>query len=256
MAYTKQSVIYSVIFHLLILLVMFLITFQHEPSRVREFIEIIAFEFIEPPREQPIATAPPAQPMAAIERQPVSPPQPIEVPAQQIDVPTITTPVLEPAVDISQLPQRADRNVRSDMHRGAVQDTLMRATVTTPIISETPQTLATNQTTLSTGVSLEGFSEEIRTQMGTFSQYRLDGDVINRLIVSRVVPEFPESVMRNGTVTMQFTVVENGSVQNITVIRRSEPEFEAVSVAALRQWVFNRADRSHTGQITFNFRRE
>jgi TonB family protein len=73
------------------------------------------------------------------------------------------------------------------------------------------------------------------------------------MIVSRVIPDFPEGVNRNGSVTMEFTVVPNGSVQNIVVTRRGEPEFEQVSLAALRQWTFNRADRSHTGRITFNF---
>jgi TonB family protein len=245
---------------------MFFMKFDHASSTPREYIEIVAFDFIEPPREQPVS--PVVRTTLTNEQLPInvdeiqapaidSPPaqdQPDDTSAQQIDVPRITIPDMDP-VDISQLPDRIERT-RPNIQRPAAQDTLMRPVVTSPILLDTPHTTPEGQVPQGHGISLDGFADEIRNQAGHLSQYRLDGDVVNRMIVNRVIPDFPEGVNRNGSVTMEFTVVPNGSVQNITVTRRSEPEFETVSLVALRQWTFNRSDRSHTGQITFNFRLE
>jgi len=254
MSYTKQSVLYSTLFHLLILLVLFLITFNHEPRLSREFIEILAFEMQELPRPEQLASVRP--PAGAGRPEQV---EPVIAPAQQIDIPEVSVPFEEP-FDISALPQRADRNVVSPIHRATVQDTLMRAALP-------PSTVSDNQPITTSGigvqgqrVGLEGFADEIRGQLEGLLRdgIELEGDVVNRLIVRHVRPEFPMGVGDNvtGRVTVQFTVVENGSVHNIVPVRMDRAEFNNVAIEALRQWEFNRSDRSHTGQITFNFRRE
>jgi len=255
---SKQGVLVSVLVHVLILLLMFTVSIPYHSEQIVEFIEIIAFEFIEPPIERPVTS----QTTGVTPRQPIPETIPqtqtVQDPAraQQLDLPEATIPDFEP-VDLAHLPDRiADTNVRSDMHRTTIPDSLMRGTITTPVISDVTQASNPGQTTPGHGINLHGFADEIRTQAGHISQYRMEGDVTNRVIVNRVIPDFPPGVNRNGTVTMDFTVAPNGNVHNIVVTRRSEPEFEQVSVAAMRQWTFNRADRSHTGSITFNFRLE
>jgi TonB family protein len=235
---------------------MFVVTIPDQRAEDLVFVEILAFdEFLPPPPERPLVTTRPA---AVLPRQPNPAQQPITQPiqepaqAQMIDIPEVTIPDFQP-VDLASLPERTDRNIRTNIHRTTIQDTLLLGTITSPIISDISQATNPGQTTPGHGLNLDGFADEIRTQAGHISQYRMEGDVINRTIVTRVIPEFPPGVNRNGSVTMEFTVVPNGSVHNITVTRRSEPEFEHVSVVAMRQWTFNRADRSHTGRITFNF---
>ena len=256
MSSSKQGILISTLVHVAIVLLMLSVNIRYREPQIREYIEIIAFEFefVEPIIETPVTR----QPAGVLPRQP----NPVQQPqtqvrqdpilAQQIDVPEVTIPDFEP-VDLAQLPERTDRNVRTNIHRAAVQDTLMMTTIPSPTISDITQATNPGQTSPGHGINLDGFADEIRNQAGHISQFRMEGDVVNRMIVSRVIPDFPPGVNRNGSVTMDFTVVPNGSVQNIVVTRRSEPEFERVSLAALRQWTFNRADRSHTGRITFNF---
>lgn len=250
MTLVRQSFIYSLLFHIFVIFLLLLIKFHSEPVITREYIEIITIEKIESPRAQTAGSGRPAQKetnKTAVSTQ--------DAMAQQIDIPKVTVPDYEP-VDISSLPQRSSRNVRSDAYKANVQDTLMRARISPQSVTESSPSLVANNVTPTSNVGLEGLAEEIRAQKGSFSQYKLDGDVINRTIVKKVLPDFPKEVMKNGTVTLHFSVVENGSVQNILITRKSEPEFEKVSIEALRQWIFNRSDRVHTGQITFNFKLE
>jgi TonB family protein len=257
MSSSKQGILISTLVHLLMLFFMFAVNVRYQQPLVREYIEIIAFEFVEPLVEIPVTR----QPAGVLPRQPVPAQQPTTqirqdpILAQQIDIPEVTIPDFEP-IDISQLPERADRNVRTNIHRAAVQDTLMMTTIPSPTISDITQATNPGQTTPGHGVNLEGFADEIRTQAGNLARFSMEGDVINRLIIENPLPAFPTEVQRNGAVTMEFVVVPNGSVQNIVITRRSEPEFDRLSLQYLRQWTFNRADRSHTGRITFNFTRE
>ena len=249
MTYKQQSILYSFLFHLIVLGLFYSIHFQTAAPPVQQLIEFIMFEPIEP-----IAISQPAttRPQAATEGMMGDiPHQEATVHQTDIDLPNVTFPELDP-VDISSLPERADRVVVGNVHGTALRDTLMRATIPTANVFDTPQGVVTNPFGDGSSVGIEGFADEIKLQTGSIS-HLLQGEVRNRTIITNVLPEFPENIMRNASVTMEFTVVENGSVQNVRITRRSEPEFERVSVEALSQWIFNRDNRVHTGQITFNF---
>ncbi|MCL2062816.1 MAG: energy transducer TonB [Candidatus Cloacimonetes bacterium] len=251
MTQRNQGIIFSVAFHILVLISMYFIHFQaNTPPAVREFIEYIVIDIATPPITEQIATT---RPPATTESQFVENPH-LEATQHttDIDLPIVEHPDLDP-VDIGSLPQRADRIAQGTLHGTALQDTLMRATVPTRNVFDSQPGAVTNPLGQGANVGIEGFADEIILQTGNISQFFIEGDVINRTVIGRVLPEFPENLQRNGSVTMTFSVIENGTVQNIRITRRSEPEFERVSIEALRQWSFNRADRVHTGQITFNF---
>ena len=173
--------------------------------------------------------------------------QTTDAPPQHIDIPTVRTPAHDP-VDISHLPDRADRNVVGADQRAVIPDA---PGITTPVI-DTPTTPRTEPTPV-TPIGVDGIADDIRQQLGSILEPELIGDVLNRTVISRQLPTFPEGITRHGTVTLHFTVHEDGSVRNIRTVRRDEPEFERVAIAALREWRFNRSTRSHTGQITFTF---
>lgn len=273
MTTTGKGISFSILIHIAILIIFYFIHFNIEKVSKPEFIEIIALETIRTPQIQTSsrqAAAPKPQKVNEINS---GAPKPQMAQAQQIPVPEVKVPDFEP-VDISQLPQRASRNIRSDLVKASIDDTLMQTRLHTQTGnignlsgSVSGTTGNTQQTTGTAGVSisatgsladigLEGLTEYIRNQQGNYSGYKLDGDIINRTIISKVLPDFPENVQRNGAVTIQFTVLENGYVSNLVITRKSEPEFERVSLEALRKWVFNRADKSNTGIITFHFRLE
>jgi TonB family protein len=108
-------------------------------------------------------------------------------------------------------------------------------------------------TTNRPGVNVPGLGDEIRANLSGTSSFQLHGDVINRTVINGPLPTFPEHIQETGTVTINFTISASGIVQSPEVTRRSIPEFESAALTAIRQWVFNTSDRSHTGQITFNF---
>jgi len=250
MTLKQQGIFYSSALHLLVLTLLFIVQFKVKTPPTREIIEFIMIDMVEPiVVSQPATTRPPA---ATENRIADTPTQDTIQHQTEIDLPVATYPDIDP-VDISALPQRADRNVRGNVHGTSIRDSLMRVSTPTVNVFENPQSALTNPLGQGSNIGIEGFADEIKQQTGNISQFILEGEVINRTVLNRVLPEFPENIMRNATVVILFSVAENGSVQNISFSRRSEPEFERASENALRQWTFNRADRTHTGQITFNF---
>ena len=249
MTLQKQSYIYSSLFHIIILVILFFSFQQTNNILESEIIEFIIFETFEPViLQNPVTTRPPAvvdrftdQPAASESSQNLT----------DINIPDLEFPDFDP-VDISQLPTRSDIDSRGT-YGTAIRDSLMQANLNNRNVIETPIGHENNTITPSSNIGSEGLAEEIREQTGAISQFLIEGEVRNRTVITQPLPIFPENIMRNVTITMEFTVVPNGTVQNIRVTRRGDPEFERVSIEALRQWIFVRSDRSHTGRVTFNF---
>ncbi len=260
-----KSYLFSIFIHTLIIIFLFLVKFQIEVNHVPEIIEVIALETIVIPKPQPAKQniSRPTQ-LKRQDSQTISQPQLAQ--AQQIEVPEVTIPDFEP-VDISSLPQRSSRNIQSDLYKASIDDTLMQAKINhTKLTATTSSTDAHETSGTSTtrfnpsssllDIGLEGLAEYIKNSKGNYSGYQLEGEIINRTIVTKVLPDFPDNVRKNGTVTIQFTVVQSGRVENIIIVKKADPEFELASRNAHGQWLFNSADQSHTGIITFHFRLE
>jgi len=244
MTTTQQSVLYTVLFHGLALLLMYLIKFNLPLSMPPlDYYEFITFETLPIPLDRRVSSQSGGE--QSDQNQPMVPP------AQQLDIPQINNPDYVP-FDFSDLPDKSDQNRLGNLYQSSYQDDLQPTQNTlTPTNSSTDSNSSNNPS-----MGLDGLGDAINSQTGTKTAYEMQGDAVNRVIISKPLPAFPNNIDRNGSVTMQFTVLPDGSVADVIVTRKSEPEFETVSVNALKQWVFNRADRSHTGQITFNFRRE
>ena len=154
-------------------------------------------------------------------------------------------------VDISSLPQNRQRN-RPFSDVRPTDATGLNPTHNPNIPSSANITYHTTHHTTQ-NINLDGFTDIIKSRLGSTSVYDLEGDVVNRNLIKSVLPEYPPNVMKNGSVTMEFTVATTGLVHNVQIVRGSEPEFSVISAEALRQWAFDRADREHSGRITFNF---
>jgi TonB family protein len=250
MTHSQQSVLYSIIFHGLVILCMFSIKFQMESSHRREYIEIIAMD-IEP--VQPltrVVTTPAADASAQVttqESQPQTTPALSALP-QNINTPTVSTPDVS-TFDISNLPTRGERVINTPLgHETRIDPSMGIAHTTTP-----GNTGTSAATTNRPGLNVDGLGDEIRANLRGSSDYQMEGDVNSRIPINSPLPTFPEHVQETGTVTISFTIAASGIVQNLNVTRRSIPEFESAALTALRQWVFDTSDRSHSGQISFNF---
>jgi TonB family protein len=230
---------------------MFLKTLPVTISPPRELIEIVISETIRPEiietRMTATATRPPAPNQIVQEENQNQDVNSISAPANEIDLPVIENE-FEP-IDISDLPLH--RNTRRPVSDFRATDN----SALNPVQNQNiPTGLNINfHTTTHANINLDGFTEQINNQIGNTSAYNITGDVVNRKLITSVLPEYPPGVMKNGSITMEFTVARNGTVQNIQIVRGSEPEFSTISVEALRKWTFNIADSEHTGRITFNF---
>ena len=244
-----QSILFSVLFHGLLVVSMLFVKFTSEQVDIPEFIEVVLIDRFEPLK--PIVTPAPSASSSnsSLGDEQYTPPSTSTI----INVPDVSSPNFEP-VDISNLPERADKNTPGNTNnQTSVLDHLLQPNLNQTNVSNN---LNIGQTNTGTGITLDGLGEEIRTQTGKFGHWEMKGEIINRTIIRQVLPEFPPNIQKNGVVTIQFNVLPNGSVQNPVITRKSEPEFEVAAISSIRQWVFNIADKTHTGQISFNFKLE
>jgi len=246
MTSTQQSILYAILAHGLLILAMFLYTFPiNIPMPTLDYyVEFVTPDTMPIPPERQISS--PSGGEQNIQSQPIVPP------AQQLDIPEVTTTDEEDFWNFSNLPDKVDQDRFGNLLQTSNQSDLQ---ATQNIMSQTNSGSTTNVAG-NTAPGLDGLSDAIKSEAGTPSATNIEGDARNRTIISKTIPEFPPNVNRNGSVTMEFTVQQDGSVSNINVTHKSEVEFESVAINALKQWLFTPADRSHTGRITFNFRLE
>ncbi|MEN3026507.1 MAG: energy transducer TonB [Chlorobiota bacterium] len=80
----------------------------------------------------------------------------------------------------------------------------------------------------------------------------------NRIVVYRVLPQYPRGHNVGGRVRLRFTVLPDGTVGTIIPVQRTDPVLERAAVEALRQWRFNplSTQMEMVGIITFAFELE
>ena len=78
----------------------------------------------------------------------------------------------------------------------------------------------------------------------------------NRIVVYKKIPQYPEGVNASGTIRLQFTVLQDGTIDKIFPIEKADPRLEKAAIEALRQWKFNSISENkvQVGIITLKFR--
>ncbi|HID09961.1 MAG TPA: TonB family protein [Candidatus Latescibacteria bacterium] len=87
--------------------------------------------------------------------------------------------------------------------------------------------------------------------------FRITGEVKDRVILYKVLPRYPPEVQSEAVITLWFTVRPDGTVGEVHPVRKGEPRLENEAVAALKQWRFNSLSPDagdQTGEITFYYR--
>ena len=95
------------------------------------------------------------------------------------------------------------------------------------------------------------------------TQTFISGQLANRQIISKKVPAFPVWAQHQGvgaTISLRFTVMENGKVKENIIVERTSGsrEWDRMVIEALRTWQFvalGNLDKrfDQTGVITFQF---
>lgn len=77
----------------------------------------------------------------------------------------------------------------------------------------------------------------------------------NRIVLHKVLPQYPRGYNVVGRVRLRFTVLPDGTVGNIVPVQRSDPVLERAAIEALRRWRFNplSTPTEMLGIITFTF---
>ena len=98
--------------------------------------------------------------------------------------------------------------------------------------------------------------------IGKSTGYSIDwGGKGSRRLLSGRLPTYPEGTDKQMAVTLQFTVLADGSVDAIIPTRKTDELLENASIDALRTWRFDplpdQVDpKSQSGRVTFNFKLE
>ena len=98
--------------------------------------------------------------------------------------------------------------------------------------------------------------------IGKGSGYSIDwGGTNSRKLLSGRLPHYPEGTDKEMAVSLQFSVMPDGSVINIIPLQRADEILEREAIAALQSWRFDPLpaqfeQRMQTGKIIFNFKLE
>ncbi len=102
---------------------------------------------------------------------------------------------------------------------------------------------------------LDDLEAELEKQLGTITSFNLEGEISNRKVLKSVLPEFPSGIQKSAAIKIFFSVNSAGTVIEAIIDQKAVPDFEKVSLEALKKWKFNSVPGSskQSGYITFNF---
>lgn len=88
--------------------------------------------------------------------------------------------------------------------------------------------------------------------------YQIEGEAANRVVLQKVIPEYPSGLRREALVRISFVVLPSGVVARTIPILKGDAVLERVAIDAFRQWRFNAlpedvAQKEQQGIITFRF---
>ncbi len=96
------------------------------------------------------------------------------------------------------------------------------------------------------------FTNRITTEKVNYD-FLLEGEILRRVILNKTIPKYPKGLQNNSTVKLQFEVNPKGEIENIIIIKKSDPELEKASIDAFTKWRFNPilSQENQKGYITF-----
>ncbi|MDP8220371.1 MAG: TonB family protein [Candidatus Stygibacter frigidus] len=249
----RKAIIISVTFHVLVALILFFSRFELDLAPVQKLIEVVNYGVQEPSEtgsntQQPSGIAhPKSNPVQGAQTS--SAPDNINLPksSSQSD-----QEILEPVND-----QIAWSDIKeSDVTGNTPED--VRSGLNSPALAESEPQPETEKASVKADKDfLAGLRKRIAAEDSDSGGYTLSGEIINRTILNKIIPEYPEGLQQNSEVQIQFEVTPEGKVNdNIVIIKKGGAQLDQVSLEALKQWRFNPVSGEfvQTGVITFTYK--
>ena len=91
-----------------------------------------------------------------------------------------------------------------------------------------------------------------------FTMYSSHNDLNERIVLNKILPPSPSNLDKDVDVTIEFTVMPDGTVGDMRPATKGDPALESISLKTLKKWRFNAIDTDITmrGKITFSFKGE
>ncbi|MDP8210499.1 MAG: TonB family protein [Candidatus Stygibacter australis] len=249
----RLAVVVSVGMHIIVALVLLSMKFELDITPVQKLIEIVNYG-VDRPSETGSNTQKPeglknpvANPVQGALTS--SAPDNINLPKS---VSQSEQEILEPVHD-----QIAWSDLKESDIAGNTPE-MVKSGLDTPALSDAkPQQEAETASVKADKDFLAGLRERIAAEDSDSGGYTLSGEVINRTILNKVIPEYPEGLQQNSEVELRFEVTPDGKVgENIVILKKGGAQLDQVSLEALRQWRFNpiSGEFIQTGVITFSYK--
>jgi len=230
----------AILIHLLFILFLYLYQIQFPKRLEVENIEVIAIEDFLQNNIENNSSAPASNTKNNTQNSQVS------IAQTKISLPG-TTSNFEDAVKVHNLPLKRDKIINDKLMSSKIDESF----------SSKGQSLNNNLSashSAGLGNSPSALSGSGTNTIDGSSSFKLEGDAVNRQLMKKVLPKYPDDMQKDGVVSLKFAILPDGTVSEIVIIKKSDPVFENLSISSLNQWKFNRSEKKNTGIITFHFK--
>ena len=69
--------------------------------------------------------------------------------------------------------------------------------------------------------------------------YEIEGQVANRTVAFKIIPDYPANLQKQAVVKISFTVLPNGQIGEMIPRIKADAQLEKINMYAMRQWRFN-----------------
>ena len=244
----KKAIFGSIFFHLLLFLLAYLIHYTILPESVFKRIELIEFGFNEIPNNERYIS-PLSQPSRFSEFQKFG--QKSNLIPKKVELPKTFSESDEP-VYVPQHEKIAYNQIDLNEKIGDTQKTI-KSNLTEDILSKDKTYDVDEPAVFTSDEYLKSLTNRLYGESGSDSPYILEGEIANRKILEKVIPEYPEGIQISSKVKIRFDVLPDGTVTNMVIIQKADPKLELNSLNALSKWKFNPIPRDviQKGIITF-----
>jgi protein TonB len=95
----------------------------------------------------------------------------------------------------------------------------------------------------------------------TQQPYTIEGEAAKRTVIEQEIPQYPPNLQKEAVVRIRFTVLPDGYIGQMIPVQKGEPVLEEITMKALRKWRFNPLppdveQANAQGVITFRYELE